>query len=61
MTATPGRDIAARVDVHTLVDRFLQLPGWVQILLLVLSLPGGALLVGALSTALRRWLQQHER
>lgn len=49
------------MDVHALVDRFLQLPVWVQILLLVVSLPGGALLVGALLTALRRWLRQHER
>jgi hypothetical protein len=58
---TCSRTEGAVVDVHSLVDRFLGLPVGVQILLLVLSLPGGALLLGASLTALRRWLQRRER
>lgn len=59
LLATLGVDTQpAASALHAIVDRFLQLPIAVQILLLVLALPGGMTLLTALTLALRGLLMR---
>jgi hypothetical protein len=49
------------MNLGELVERFLALPPVVQILLLVLLLPGGALVLGAVLSWMRGWLRGRSR
>ena len=60
--AGAGLDSApAYSALHALVERFLELPIAVQILVLVIALPGGMTLVTALALALRAALARRRR